>query len=426
MRLLPPILVASILALIGVRCAMEPHREEAKQRITGFIQSGELDKATGQLERYVGRYETIDDAWYAAQTWFRLRQPLRAIDAVWKDERIAAKKETPRRFAETALLTLGWSGPNRRDATPLEPFVLLPLVEGGAPWAVKRLEGYGATFDLMQVVPYFFPAYRHHSRKPLEVLIRAFRTRGEEKFDVAAAMGALRAEDYPERAADIKVLRDVIASERWRLQFRDVWTVSALALGRSGEPEALESLAKAAAALEGSENERDQIDLPMLHVGMIAGGRFDVDPKLTRYTLGKESHLSVLTWYLEALLHRYKLGDMRSELRLRQIWEGPGKKLQGLRTRIAGAHLLREELPSDDAVKTFVGRMVKDMERPGAPLISRVLSRAWRLRSGEKGGLDGLLEVLRDGAKAIASGTSRGRDAALPFIAALRALYLYG
>jgi len=426
MRFVPPLVVVAVLAVIGVRYALEPYRAEARELIAGRIQGGELERAADELSEYLKHYNTGDDRWFASRMWFRLRRPTEAIDAIWLDKAIAARPDTAHRFAEMALLTLGWSDAKREDATPLEPAALLTLTAGGNVWATEQLAERGRTLDLMQVVSYFFPAYRSSSRKPLDVLVHAFRTRTDEKFAVAAALGALRVEDYPEKAADIALLRGVIAGDMWRKPYRDVWAVGALALGRSGDAGATQALEKAAARLRASTNDRDAHDLPMIEIGLLAAGHFDGDEHLASIALRERPEINVLLWYLEALIHRYRLHDTRSELRLRQIWEGPGVMFPGLRTRIAQAFLLREEGPSAKAVKTFVDRMVADLERPEGPLEGHMLARAWRLRAGVPGARDAVLEALRVAARGFSAGGNAGGDLTAPFLEGLRALYLHG
>ncbi|MDJ0523414.1 MAG: hypothetical protein QNJ90_15200 [Planctomycetota bacterium] len=426
MRFLPPLLVLLVLGTVAVRCAQNPHREEARVRITGLIQGANLERAREVLEDYTQRYTTIEDRWFASGMWFRLRDPVRALDTIWNDPAIAGAEGTARRFAETGLLAIGWETEDRRDPTMMEPWVLIALAEGGHDWAQERLAQYGRELQLEAAILYFFPAYRQASRAPLETLVTAFRERGEEIFDVAAALGALRAEDYPEKARDIASLRKVLVSEDWRRTYRDVWMVAAIALGRSGDPGALEALQGAAARLEGSVDERDRGDLARVRLGLLTAGRFEVDPPLAKEVFGRRPDLQVTSWYMEALIHRYRSGDKRSELRLRQIWEGPGARVRPLRSRIARAFLLQDTRLSDEAVQTFVGRMVRELEAPDGPLIGHVLGRAWRLRAGEDGARDGLLEVLRRAAEAFTSGEAEAIELAEPFVEALRALYLYG
>ena len=426
MRFLPPLLLALVLAGIALRCAQEPHREELMARIDGLTQGGNLRRAGESLEDFRARYREADDRWYTAETWLRLLEPLRAIDTVWKDPELAAQPDAARRFAAAALMTIGWQSQERIDPTGLEPLVLLALVEGGNTWAEERLSKYGRELPLLGVTAYFFPAYRATSTAPLERLVRAFRERNDDKFAVAAAMGGLLKPDYADKAGDVAVLVDVLKSDAWRRQFRDVWLVSALALGRSGAPEAIEALQAGAARFEGSTSERDRSDLEFARNGLLAAGRSEVDPALAAAIFAPEPDLKLMVWYVEALIHRYRLKDERVELRMRQLWEGPGARYRGIRWRIARALLLQEQPPSEEAVKVFVGRMLRELEEPGGPLLGHVLGHAWRLRAGEAGARQGLLDVMRQAAEAFASGEQGAEEAAEPFIEALRALYLYG
>jgi hypothetical protein len=426
MRYLPPLLVALAFAAIVARCAQEPHRDEARMRISGLVQGARLDRARELLEDYASRYDQVDDRWFEAGMWFRLRDPVRAFDTIWEDPRIASAQDTAQRFAEHGLFALGWETSDRIAPTVMEPWVLLALTEGGNAWARQRLNLHARELDLRTAIRYFFPAYRNPSRVPLDALVEAFRQREGEPFQVAAALGGLRAESYPEKDQDIALLGTVLASEQWRREFADVWLVATLALGRSGEESAIQILQETAASLTGSNDPRDQGDLTRVRIGLVAAGRFEVDDAVAAVALGAEPDLQVTSWYLEAMLHRYRSGDMRSEVRLRQIWEGPGARIQGLRSRIARSHLMTDTPPSEEALKVFVGRIVRELEAPNAPLISRVIAQAWRLRSGEAGARDGLLELLRTIAQAFTSGERKVIELAEPFVEGLRALYLYG
>lgn len=425
-RLLPPLLVALVLAVVGVRCALEPSRAEAREQIAGLVQGGVLDEASERLERYLTRYDDEADIWFATWVWFRVRQPHRAISQIWDHPTIPDQPDTARRFAETALYAVGWEDEARQDATLQEPFTLVALAEGENRWAEGRLRQHARGLDLMAATSYFFPAYRRATRGPMGMIAEEFRARGDERFEVAAAIGSMFGQDYPEVAADEALLLEVVGDDKWRRSFRDVWCVSALALGRRASPAGLAALEKAAAELEGSVNELDQQDQQLVYIGLLAAGRFEANEKIVSSVFTEDAVMTVTVWYLEALIHRYLQGDARSELWLRRMWEGPGRRYGGLRGRVARAFLLQDKVPDGDALDTWVGRMLHDLEDPQAPLISHVLARSFRLRKGLPDARAQLLELLKEIAERFRPGDAKVAELSEPFIEGLRALYLYG
>lgn len=425
-RLLPPLLVALVLALVGARCAMEPSRVEARERIRGLVQGGIHDEAERRLTRYRARFDEEEDAWFATWVWFRLMQPDRAIQEIWDHPTIPDQPGTATRFARTGLYAIGWEDEERNDPTMQEPFALVALAEGENAWAHERLRRHARELDLMASTSYFFPAYRRATRGPLRMITEEYRKRDDERFTVAAAIGSMFGDDYPEVEADEKTLLAVVGDDKWRRSFRDVWCVSALALGRHGSPAAIEALETAAAELEGSVNKIDQEDQQLVYVGLLASGRFEVNEKILSGVFAEDAAMTVTVWYLEALIHRYLQGDMRSELWLRRMWEGPGARYGGLRGRIARAFLLQDSMPDDEAVQVWVGRMLHDLEDPEAPLMSHVLARSFRLRKGVPEAREQLVDLLRRIGDRFREPGANTAELAEPFIEALRGLYLYG
>jgi hypothetical protein len=415
------------MATIGVRAAGRPARFEARERITGIVRGAQYVAGMERLAEYIERYERPDDHWFAARMYMRLAEPGRALAMIFGSQVIADAPDTAERFAKLALYTVGWEDAARTTATAHEPDVLIALVEGGDPWAVERLREQASTLDLITVTRYFYPAYSYPSRVPMDHIVAALRTRtDDERLRTAAALGALRAEPYPQRAADLRALIELVSNNSWRAQIRNVWCVSCLALGRCGDPEAIAALRKMEAHLEGSLRPRDQADLLLVRNGLVAAGEWTADESIAASVFGPEPDAMVTNWYLEALIHRYLAGDMRSELRLRQMWEGPGARLPGLRHRTASAFLLTKQPPSQEAQDTWVERMLDELEEPRASLVSRVLAKAYRLRRDMPGARAALLETMHE----IAAGLGRGRapagEAANALVHALRALYLYG
>jgi hypothetical protein len=424
-RFLPPLLLALFFGLIAARCLGEPARAEAQEQIEGLVQGGELDRARQRLHEYLERYGEDDDRWFAARLHVRMAQPGRAIAVLWDDASIAADPATPRRFAELALYALGWSDARRTEPTVLEPLCLVALVEGGDPWAVARLREYASTLDLMHTTAYFFPAYLQATRPPMNVMVDAFRQRSDDdRFRTAAGLGAMRQEDYPGRADDLKRLEEVVGTTGWRGQLRIVWCSACLALGRSGEASALETLQAVRKRLEGSRRKQDQLDLQLVLAGLVAAGDWTADEPVAQTAFGDEPDPIALVWYLEALIHRYREGDARSEGRLVQMWEGPGAKFQDLRNRQSRAFLLQEKTPDDEATRIWVDRMLGQLESAQAPPIAHIIAASYRLRRKLPGAREAFLVRLRDLGNAIETGDPEAYSDA--FLEALRALYLYG
>ena len=151
-----------------------------------------------------------------------------------------------------------------------------------------------------------------------------------------------------------------------------------------------------------------------------------VETRQTRHgaemTFGPDPDLMVMSWYLEALIHRYRVGDMRCELRLRQFWEGPGVMVPELRARMARAFLLQDVPPSEEAKTQWVGRMLRELERPDASMMSHILARSYRLRTGVEGAREKIVGALRAAGKAFEADPENIGELTHPFIEALRAL----
>ena len=426
MRFLPPLVVLLAFGLVAARCAQHPHRQEAQGQIAGMLEGGEYAAATEALDTYLARYDELEDHWFAAKSWFTMRRPDKAITQIWTHPTLPQAAGTAPRFAEMGLVAMGWTDSARNHATSLEPLALMALVDGGDPWAIQRLRDHARTLELRATTLYFFPAVRQSTRAPLQVLIDTYRTRNEEKFDVAAALAALGPDPYPERAEDLALLRHVVADPKWRQQWLDVWAVSAVALGRSGDPDALRTLKEVEAGLEGASTARDRQALLLLRNGLIAAGEWDAYDGQLAAALAEDAAPMPTLWFLEALIHRYRVGDMRAEAGLVAYWTKLGIRFPNIRDRMARAFLLQDQPPSEEAVNEWVGGMVADLKRPDAPLMARVIARAWLLRQGADGAREKMIETLRTAGAAFQSDPGQLSKLAEPFIEALRALLLYG
>lgn len=425
-RRLAPLLLVLVFGAIAVRTALHPSRAEARMRIAGMVRGGALEGATRRLQSYVGRFDGAGDRWFACRMWFRLGRPGEAIRTVWDDAGLAARPDTPRRFAENALYALGWEDEARHEATALEPHALLVLVQGGNAWAARRLREHARTLDLKATTSYFFPAYRSIDRRPMQILVDAYRTREDPRFLTAAALGRLGHGDDPRRDADRDRLVGVLADDTWRMKQPDVWYVSALALGRLADPVSLKALAQAAATLEGSSRPQDERDLAMVRVGQLASGNFGIEDKLDPYVFGPRPYVKAEVWTLEALLFRHARGDARAHPWLERMWTGPAARWTNLRTRMARALLLGGVPPDDDAQRAWYGRMERDLEAVDAPLVCHVVADAVRLKAHESGALERMIDLLRQAAANPRDLRELPTDVAPPVIEALRALYLYG
>lgn len=430
-RFLPPLVVLLAFGVIVARCAQEPYREEAQAQITGLIAGGDFDRATDHLNDYLGRYADEEDRWFAARAWFALQQPGHAIDAIWGHPDLPTRPGTARRFGEIGLLALGWSGLSQRNPTAREPHALIALVEGGHPRATEQLQEYAATLDIHSAARYFFPAYRRATRRPLEVMVGVYRTREEENFAVAAALAALNENDYPEKAADVALLESVQRNPAWREQkWLAIWAVSAVALGRSGDAGALRTLQEIEAGLESGTSPADRHALALIRNGIVAGG--DWAPAQAQLEAAQQEGAPPMPtlWFLEALIHRYRVGDQRALPGLIAYWTRLGPRFPGIRARIARAVLLQDPAPPSEAQSAWEERMLTDLERPDASLMSHVLARAWRLRDARPDAREASITALVDALR-VASGSAPGsggvgREADEAFLEALRALYLYG
>ena len=423
-RLLPPLVVLAVLAAVVVQCAMAPSRDMKRERVQGLIRSGDTRAALDLLEIYLDRFDDVEDRWFAAEAYFRALQPTKAIDVIWKDPELRADPQAQRRFAEIGLFALGWRDERRTERGIAEPPALLALVEGGNAWAEARLLEEARTLPLEGTTTYFFPAFRMATARPMEVIVKGYRMRADPKLDVAAAMAELRPEPYPERAKDLQVVKAVVASSQWRTQRPEVWRVCCLALGRSEDPGGLDLLRRQERLLGRGRKDYEQIQRLEAMVGLMAAGVKGVKEQLDKEIQDESTAALIGTWYLEALIHRWRQGDQMARSEMLKIWNTKGSFFEELRHRVGMALLLQYELP--DPNDPDIQAMLKIMRDPEAPLLGRVLAEAYRLRRGEMEARDALLDVMREVAKAFLKASNREKPVLSDaFLTGLRGLYLY-
>lgn len=427
-HLFPALLVLALICAVALRTAQRPSEPLSEERIRGHVESEDAQRLLPALDRYLDEFQAPRNRWFAAGVLMRLQQHLRAVEIVFDDPDLATDPETPRRFAHEALYALGWEDEERTVPTSYMPQCLVTLVEGRDAWAEESLAALASSAELHAATGVYFPAFRQSGTRPMEVIGRAFRARGEEPFLVAAAMGTLAEQPYPERDADIRLLIQVLTEERWRVHNRDVWGVAAFVLGRSTEAEAIAALRQARSRVKDPTSEAGELEVAILTNGLLAAGFFDEREIVERLVYRDPPAPLLSQWYVDALLASFqRTADETARRSLRRVWEERGYYLSHQRWRTARGLLLQDSLPDPKAPWLTV--MLQDLEAPGAPLVSHALAAGYRLRVGQPGSRERLVEILRASAGTLESDepdTDARLAGAQPYMEALRALWLYG
>ncbi|MDJ0975031.1 MAG: hypothetical protein QNJ98_11265 [Planctomycetota bacterium] len=433
-RYLPPLVLLLVLGAVAVRVAMRPGCDDARERLRERL----VDRSTHaetlkELETHLETCSGVTDRWFAAEAYFQAGRYADALKRVWSDPQLAAQPDADRRFGQIGLEQIGWhAGDARRPrSVEAETDALLALVDVGVPWAVAQLESYARTRPLGEVTPYFFRASRFGSPRPLEAIVRGFRSHvtqveGDRRsIELAAAFSAMRAEAYPEREADLALLIDAL--RRLRTTNPDAWAASALALGRSETPRALDALREAVASLEKAGRKREVQDLALVRCGLLAGGDWTQYETLKPMVELEAPHPFTKSWYLEALLHRYARGDPEARIPLGDVWLFFSEDDRAVRLRIATALLMQDALPpiETERQRSPVERMVRDLLVSNIPE-GRVLALSYQMRVGAPDARARLLDLLTRIAGTWEADTRTG-DALRPaFVLGLRALMRHG
>lgn len=435
-RFLPPLVLLLVLAAVGVRVAMRPGCDDARERLRERLLDPSAHAETLQeVETHLETCSGATDRWFAAEAYFQAGRYADALERVFGDPGLADQPDAERRFATIGLEMIGWHGgdPRRPRSPEAEAEALIALVEGEVPWAVQQLEAYARTRPLDEVTPYFFKASRHATRGPLEAIVRGFRdhvTRVEgnqRSIELAAAFSDMKAAPYPEREADLALLLDALA--RLRTTNPDAWAASALALGRSEEPRAIAALEAKAQELASNGRRRELMDLALVRCGLLAAGDWRQYEALQPEVESGSPHPFLRAWYLEALIHRYAIGDPGARIPLGDVWLFFSENDAGARNRIATALLLQRTPPAveTERQRAPIERMVRDLLRaPNSPT-SRIIALSYQLRIGAPEARPQLLEMMgRIAALWEAEPKATASEMRPAFVLGLRALLLYG
>ncbi len=433
-RYLPPLLLLLLLAGVGLRVAMRPGCEEDRERIRDLLlDPTQHNQALLEIEAHLEGCSGVTDHWFAAEAYLRAGRYADALARVVQDPRLAGQPEGDKRFARIGLEVLGWKDVEREQPRGFaEVEALSTLVEGGVPWAEARLLEYARTRPLVDVTQFFFYASRYTSRRPLDVLMRGFRTHvtraeGDSRaIELAAAFTQMGPEPYPERQADLALLFDAFA--RLRRSNKDAWVASALALGKSGEPRAVEALRATVKKLDGTTAPSQQRDLVLARCGLLAAGDWTQHAALKPVIEDQTPHPFLTAWYLEALLHRYLVRDPQARVPLGDVWLFLGQRDKRARFRMAVALLLQEAPPpvATPKERAPIEKMVKDLLASQNSPRSRVAGLSYLMRIGDPGAREkllGMLSIIADAWEADPKAMASELRSA--FILALRALLLY-
>jgi hypothetical protein len=403
-----------------LRVSSEPHRDEARRAIEARWEDPRASEfLPAEIDRYQHAYASDEDKWFAAHAWLRLRDPEKAIKAAFGRVEDDVSAEDARRFGEMALRVLGWDDEARTQPSDAYAPAVLALVEGEDASARKELAERSLVLPLERLSSVLYSAMRRTSRPILDLMVHAFRERGEKQFLVAAAIASMGPDAYPERAADVALLTE-IAVGTWRTTFNPTWAQACVALGFSEDPGGAAALREVATALQASANSRDARDLGVVRLGLLAAGDWAVEEEIVQAAFsGGQPDVRLATWYLEIVLQRHRRGDPRAKIQALWSRTSPGGIL---RERLAQDILLQAEKPHPDIP---VDDVLHDLLLPEGSPRERIVGHSFRVRRGDEGARRDLLRVLLEMVQDAKRDPARKTQALILFVGGARALYLY-
>jgi hypothetical protein len=243
-------------------------------------------------------------------------------------------------------------------------------------------------------------------------------------YRAPAAMASVGPDPYPERDADLAVLRRSAEGEL-RQQDPMRWTSACLALGRSEDEGAKDLLGGLVARLEASADPRDREDAALAACGLVAAGVWSAEEKVLPLVDTTEPVARVVRWYAQAAAWRDGRGDPEARDRLRRLWYGRAQPYVGdLRSTIATWLFLQDRLATGDEL---YDAFVRDLTAGGTRVVDQVVGQSVRLRRGEADAAVEILRIVREPeAHRMPEGSaSVSPDPAHPAILGMRALHLY-
>ncbi len=431
-RLLPPLLLLLFLGFVVWRTAQEPRREAMRDRIAGSVGAAAVSPEAKEqlrvdLDAFLADYgRNPDDRRFAARMLFRAGDPTRALDLLWKDP---GYREQPGAGSDLAAMVL--ERISRLDeeqlTAPERPTNLsaVYLADGGHPEADQHLSDFFMTTSWMVHGQVFAQVVLHGEGTSRSIVGKALRSREEPQAQDSAAILAMRPESYPQRAADVERLTDMVRGNL-RKEVRDVWGAAAIALGRSGDPDALKLLREMATQLLDSEYETDQMDGVYAALGMAAGGDWSAWSEVQSRIVGPTLAPLIRQLALRTLAQRWDAGDEAALEPIQTLFlDRSSPDAAGRRLRLATALFLEGPLPDEGDP---VSRLAQELDAEGASSEEKVLGAAVRLRRGEVSARDELVAYVRptleqmpiEGDPALIDPLAQSSR-----IQALRALYLY-
>lgn len=442
-RLLPPLVLLAVLGAVAWSASRRPGKERDRRDIQIHWEDTSAlarERLIEEVRRYADHYTSPDDRAFAALAFLRARDPASAFRVRWPDLERELPREEVRAFAEQALFALGWEDEALTRPSPTSIQCLLALVEGGSVRAVELLEGRIAREPIEDLYVSIRRSMGMPSREVRAVVSRACRARAQADaaqglpaldWEVAAALLSADAEPYPEREADVALLRRVVGGT-WRAQFPPRWAMACRSLAETGDPEGVEQLRRVLAEVERGTAGGEERDTGVLRAALLAGGDWTQEPLLRTLSEGSGAGVAtVRVFFQDALLTRWRRGDARADAGLGWFWrqaeasgEGAGvDRGLALRERL-GRLMLLQGPPPGPAVP--VDRMLADLEAPGQPPGCVVIAKAYRVRRGDPGAREGLIGWLAGNSDLPLVGQGLDAERALaPPIAGLRALYVY-
>lgn len=431
-RYLPPLLLLALTALIVITALGRPTRPRARETVD-FLVADRFRRAEAAeaIDRYLARFGGVEDRWFAMERYLQVRYLHKALDLLLADGR--PSPEATRRFARLALWTIGWEEPQRDTPTGLQFRTVPILAEGGDAKATEFLQTIARSYPMPATGMYLLQGMRYTGHDGVAPVVRGYREKGDGPARAAAAFATFGHGPLVPQAVtvdgDLELLLAMLAQER--MQHRDAWAASAFALGRSGEPRALEALRSQATRLGELENERARADRLLVLNGLNAGGSPDTDQLDLLEDALQQPRLDVelLAWYVDLVVQLVLQGQPEAPARLQTLWTDIAARSPGLELRIVQRLALSAEAPprDDPRVADILTWIEADLERRSHEPLAQVLRMGLRLRQGETGAMDRIYAWMKPYVRRMVETPAARRGAlADTWIEALRIIWLFG
>ncbi len=424
-RLLPPLLVLLVLAVVVVRALGRPARGEMQTRIRGMWTTlADRDACSTAIREYLEAFDEEQDRWFGAEAFLRTGDAEESLALIFGPG--GGTPGDARRYGEMGLMVMGWDDAERTQAREEAPAARVAFGEAGEPWALKELEDLARDAPMSVGTSHWFLALRHLASPAMAALCRGLREHVTVGADyqlharIAAGIAELGRPEAPGGTRDEDTL--VAFLPKGRRGSRDAWGASAVALGRAKTERGLAAIRREEKLLKGSS---EPADLALLRCGYVAAGNWEEAGGIVKQlTMGPADGILVET-YTQAVIWRFLQGDARAAPALGALLGAFAPHQPSPRRSITFALLLGPRTP-DDLGALPVEQILRDLEGESGALLFPTLAAIFRMRRGDADGLARVVARLRTASASAAGDTSVLGEAQQTWLAGLRGMLLYG